>query len=160
DVPSGGHLDAFVRAHGIGTCSGALARDHSRLQVAARDGCWLRRPGAAKTHSCGNAHQCRFGYEDCHVYCGDAAVVTAPLGRILGETRMTSRRDFLKCAVVAGASGSPYGRKLDLHEDAVVRYCGSAVAIMGFEYAERDRPISVYADRCFRVDEPPPTAGH
>ena len=24
-------------------------------------------------------------------------------------------------------------RKLDLHEDAVVRYCGSAVAIMGFE---------------------------
>jgi hypothetical protein len=51
-------------------------------------------------------------------------------------------------------------RKLDLHEDAVVRYCGSAVAIMGFEYAERDRPAPVYADRCFRVDEPPPTAGH
>ena len=33
-------------------------------------------------------------------------------------------------------------RKLDLHEDAVVRYCGSAVAIMGFEYAERDRVMS------------------
>ena len=51
-------------------------------------------------------------------------------------------------------------RKLDLHEDAVVRYCRSAVAIMGFEYAERDRPVPVYAVRCFGVDEPPPTAGH
>src|SRR5215471_21416738 len=51
-------------------------------------------------------------------------------------------------------------RKLDLHEDAMVRDCGSAVAIMGFEYAERDRPFPVYADRCFRVAEPPPTAGH
>jgi hypothetical protein len=41
-----------------------------------------------------------------------------------------------------------------------VRYCGSAVAIMGFEYAESVRPIPVYADRCFRLDEPPPPAGH
>jgi hypothetical protein len=55
---------------------------------------------------------------------------------------------------------SRMARKLDLHEDAVVRHCGSAVAIMGFEYAERDRPVPVYADRCFRVDEPPPTPGH
>ena len=48
-------------------------------------------------------------------------------------------------------------RKPDLHEDAMVRYRGSAVAIMGFEYAESDRPVPVYADRCFRLDEPPPT---
>ena len=27
-------------------------------------------------------------------------------------------------------------RKLDLHEDAIFRHCGSAVEIMGFEYAE------------------------
>ena len=46
-------------------------------------------------------------------------------------------------------------RKLDLHEDAILRYCGSAVAIMGFEYAESDRPIPVFADRRLRVDEPP-----
>jgi hypothetical protein len=51
-------------------------------------------------------------------------------------------------------------RKLDLHEDAMVRYCDSAVAIMDFEYSESARPIPVYADRCFRVDEPRPTAGH
>jgi hypothetical protein len=44
-------------------------------------------------------------------------------------------------------------RKLDLHEDAMVRYCGSAAAIMGFEYAESARPIPVYADRRFRVDD-------
>ena len=55
---------------------------------------------------------------------------------------------------------SRMARKLDLHEDAVVQCGRSTVAIMGFEYAERDRPISVFADRCFRVDEPPPTAGH
>ena len=51
-------------------------------------------------------------------------------------------------------------RKLDLHEDAIFRYCGSADAIMGFEYAESARPIPIFADRCLRVDEPPPTAGH
>ena len=34
-------------------------------------------------------------------------------------------------------------RKLDLHEDAIFRYCGSAVAIMGFEYAESTRPIPI-----------------
>ena len=39
-------------------------------------------------------------------------------------------------------------------------YCGSADAIMGFEYAESARPIPIFADRCLRVDEPPPTAGH
>jgi hypothetical protein len=32
-------------------------------------------------------------------------------------------------------------RKLDPHEDAMFRYCGSAVAIMGFEYAESARPF-------------------
>jgi hypothetical protein len=36
-------------------------------------------------------------------------------------------------------------RKLDLHEDAVFRHCNSAVEIMGFEYAESARPISVFA---------------
>jgi hypothetical protein len=51
-------------------------------------------------------------------------------------------------------------RKLDLH-----RRCGGSVLGLrgrdnGFEYIERDRPVPVYADRCFRVDEPPPTAGH
>jgi hypothetical protein len=51
-------------------------------------------------------------------------------------------------------------RKLDLHEDAMFRYCGSADAITGFEYAESARPIPVFADRRLRVDEPPPTAGH
>jgi hypothetical protein len=51
-------------------------------------------------------------------------------------------------------------RKLDLHEDAIFRYCGSAVAIMGFEYAESARQIPVFADRHLRVDEPPPTAGN
>jgi hypothetical protein len=34
-------------------------------------------------------------------------------------------------------------RKLDLHEDAIFRHCGSAVEIMGFEYAESARPIPV-----------------
>ena len=38
-------------------------------------------------------------------------------------------------------------RKLNLHEDQMVRYCGSAVAIMGFEYAESARPIPFFADR-------------
>jgi hypothetical protein len=42
----------------------------------------------------------------------------------------------------------------------IVRYGGSAVAIMGFEYAESARPIPAFADRCLGVDEPPPTAGH
>jgi hypothetical protein len=51
-------------------------------------------------------------------------------------------------------------RKLDLHEDAMFCYCGSAVAIMSFEYAESARPIPICADRRLRVDEPPPTAGH
>jgi hypothetical protein len=51
-------------------------------------------------------------------------------------------------------------RKLDLHEDAMFRYCGSADAIVGFEYAESARPIPIFADRRLRVDEPPPTAGH
>ena len=50
-------------------------------------------------------------------------------------------------------------RKLDLHEDAVFRYCGAAVAIMGFDYAASARPIPVFADRRLRVDEPPPIAG-
>src|SRR5215472_4544231 len=36
-------------------------------------------------------------------------------------------------------------RKLDLHEDAMFRYCGSADAIMGFEYAESARPIPIFA---------------
>jgi len=40
------------------------------------------------------------------------------------------------------------------------RYCGSAVAIMGFEYAESTRHFPVFADLRLRVDEPPPTAGH
>ena len=43
-----------------------------------------------------------------------------------------------------------------------MRWFGTAawlVAIMGFEYAESARPIPVFADRCRRVDEPPPTAG-
>jgi hypothetical protein len=61
--------------------------------------------------------------------------------------------------MLTAACRSPV-RKLDLHEDAVVRYCVSTVAIMGFECGERDRPVPVYADRCFGVDEPPPTAGH
>src|SRR5262252_8605034 len=47
--------------------------------------------------------------------------------------------------------GTRMARKLDLHEDAVVRYCGSAVAIMGFEYAESARPIPIFADRCLRM---------
>src|SRR5215469_13200541 len=51
-------------------------------------------------------------------------------------------------------------RKLDLHEDAMFRYCGSADAIMGFEYAESARPIPIFADRCLRVDEPPPTTAN
>ena len=50
-------------------------------------------------------------------------------------------------------------RKLDLHEDVIFRYCASAVAIMGFKYAESGRPIPAFADRRLRVDEPPPTAG-
>jgi len=32
-------------------------------------------------------------------------------------------------------------RKLDLHEDAMFCYCGSAVAILGYEYEESARPI-------------------
>jgi len=32
-------------------------------------------------------------------------------------------------------------RKLDLHEDAIFRYFGSADAIMGFEYAESADPF-------------------
>src|SRR5215831_9038621 len=52
-------------------------------------------------------------------------------------------------------------RKLDLHEDAIFRYCGSTDAIMGFEYAERVLdPIPIFADRCLRVDEPPPTTAN
>jgi hypothetical protein len=43
-------------------------------------------------------------------------------------------------------------RKLDLHEDAIFRHCGSAVEIMGFEYVESARPIPVFADRRLRVD--------
>ena len=64
------------------------------------------------------------------------------------------------CGAVRIPVCSPMIRKLDLHEDAIFRYCGSAVAIMGFEYAESARPIPVFADRRLRVDEPPPTAGH
>jgi len=56
--------------------------------------------------------------------------------------------------------GSCMVRKLDPHEDAIFRYCGSPVAIMGFEYAESARSIPIFADRRLRVDEPPPTAGH
>jgi len=51
-------------------------------------------------------------------------------------------------------------RKLDLHEDAIFRHCGSAVEKMGFEHAESARPIPVFADRRLRVDEPPPIVGH
>jgi hypothetical protein len=51
-------------------------------------------------------------------------------------------------------------RKLDLHEDAIFRHCGSAVEIICFEYTESARPILVLTDRRLGVDEPPPTAGH
>jgi hypothetical protein len=50
-------------------------------------------------------------------------------------------------------------RKLDLHEDVIFRYWGSALAIMGLEYVKSARPIPIFADRRLRVDEPPPTAG-
>ena len=65
-----------------------------------------------------------------------------------------------KQVILEEALGGRMVRKLDMHEDAMVRYCGSAVAIMGFEYAESARPIPVFADRHLRVDEPPATAGH
>jgi hypothetical protein len=38
-------------------------------------------------------------------------------------------------------------RKLDLHEDAIFRHCGSAVEIMGFEDTESARPIPVLLTR-------------
>src|SRR5215475_1589890 len=44
-------------------------------------------------------------------------------------------------------------RKLDLYEDAIFRYCGSAVAIISFEYAEIARPIPIFADRRLRIDD-------
>ena len=65
-----------------------------------------------------------------------------------------------KTEISADSCVSRMVRKLDLHEDAIFRHCGSAVEIMGFEYTESARPIPVFADRRLRVDEPPPTAGH
>jgi hypothetical protein len=78
----------------------------------------------------------------------------AEIGKRLG------RKALAQVACVASQPPSRMVRKLDLHGDAMVRYCGSAVAIMGFEYAESARPIPFFADRCFGVDEPPPTAGY
>ena len=76
---------------------------------------------------------------------------------------MRGRREYFNGILPVNAPSllsSRMVRKLDLHEDAIFRYCGSADAIMGFEYAESARPIPILADRCLRVDEPPPTAGH
>ena len=51
--------------------------------------------------------------------------------------------EFLRFETMPACTTSRMVRKLDLHEDAIFRHCGSAVEIMGFEYTESARPIPV-----------------